>query len=114
MEKKIVKNEQDAIVIYREGKDIRLEVRLENETVWATQDQIARLFATTKQNISQHLKGIFRTDELKENSVVKDFFTTASDGKQYKVKSYKLDAILSVGYRVNSASGQPKHSGNFW
>jgi hypothetical protein len=70
--------------------------------VWLTQNLIAELFQTTKQNISLHLKNIFKEGELNENSVVKDFLTTASDGKNYKTKFYNLDAIISVGYRVNS------------
>jgi len=100
VEKKLVKKE---IVIYQ-AKSGAIELRgdFSRETIWATQDQIAGLFFTTKQNISQHLKGIFGSGELNQDSVVKDFFTTAADGKQYKVKFYNLDAILSVGYRVNS------------
>jgi prophage maintenance system killer protein len=100
--KKIKKEEQQNIIIYKEGKDVRLDVHLENETIWLTQEQIAILFDTTKQNISQHLKRIFDVDELNEISVVKDLFTTAMDGKKYKVKFYNLDAIISIGYRVNS------------
>ena len=94
---------QKNIVIYQ-AKSGAIELRgdFSDETIWATQDQIAQLFATTKQNISQHFKVIFQTKELNQNSVVKDFLTTASDGKQYKVKFYNLDAILSIGYRVNS------------
>jgi hypothetical protein len=79
-----------------------IEVRVQDETVWLTQNLIAELFQTTKQNISLHLKNIFKEGELEENSVVKDFLTTASDGKNYKTKFYNLDAIISVGYRVNS------------
>jgi len=91
------------VVIYRGSRgNVTLRADVSKDTIWATQDQIADLFATTKQNISQHLKSIFVTGELVAHSVVKDFFTTASDGKQYKVKFYNLDAILSVGYRVNS------------
>ena len=63
---------------------------------------MAELFGTSKQNIGQHLKNIFSEQELSENSVVKDFFTTAADGKQYRTKHYNLDAIISVGYRVQS------------
>lgn len=95
--------QKQKISIYKDKRgNIELRADIANETIWATQDQIAELFNTTKQNISLHLKNIFKTGELKQNSVVKDFFTTASDGKQYKVKFYNLDAILSVGYRVNS------------
>lgn len=79
-----------------------IEVRVEDETVWLTQKLIAELFQSSKQNIGQHLKNIFSEDELDENSVVKNFFTTADDGKKYQTKFYNLDAIISVGYRVNS------------
>jgi len=79
-----------------------IEVRVEDETVWLTQNLIAELFQTTKQNISLHLKNIFQDGELDENSVVKDFLTTAADGKNYNTKFYNLDAIISIGYRVNS------------
>lgn len=91
------------IVIYRtEDGNTRLEVRLEQETVWLTQQLMAELFQTTKQNIGQHLRNIFSEGELTEDSVVKKFFTTASDGKSYKTNFYNLDAIISVGYRVKS------------
>ena len=79
-----------------------IEVRVEDETVWLTQNLIAELFQTTKQNIGQHLKNIFTEAELQEDSVVKNFFTTAADGKKYNTAFYNLDAIISVGYRVNS------------
>lgn len=79
-----------------------IEVRVQDETVWLTQNLIAELFQTTKQNISLHLKNIFQDGELDENSVVKDFLTTAADGKNYNTKFYNLDAIISIGYRVNS------------
>ncbi len=105
MKKKVIKtkDKNQGMVIYQ-AKSGAIELRgdFKHETVWATQDQIAELFMTTKQNISQHLKSIFETKELNQNSVVKDFFTTAKDGKQYKVKFYNLDVLLSVGYRVNS------------
>ncbi len=74
-------------------------------TVWLTQGEMANLFDTTKQNISLHLKNIFADNELVENSVVKDSLTTASDGKQYQVKLYNLDAILAVGFRARSPRG---------
>lgn len=79
-----------------------IEVRVQDETVWLTQNLIAELFQTTKQNVSLHLKNIFQDGELDESSVVKDFLTTAADGKNYKTKFYNLDAIISIGYRVNS------------
>ncbi len=79
-----------------------VEVFIKDETVWLTQKKMAELFDTSKQNISLHLKNIFADGELVENSVVKEFLTTANDGKTYKTQYYNLDAIISVGYRVNS------------
>jgi len=79
-----------------------IEVLAQDETVWLTQKMIATLFGSTKQNVGQHLKKIFEENELQENSVVKNFFTTAEDGKKYNTAFYNLDAIISVGYRVNS------------
>ena len=93
------------IVMYQPDETIRLEVRVEDETVWLTQQQMADLFLTTKQNVSLHINNIFREDELEENSVVKESLTTAKDGKRYKTKTYNLDVIISVGYRVKSKRG---------
>lgn len=74
----------------------------EGETFWATQKTMAEVFGVTKQNISYHLNDIFKTSELDKDSVVKKILTTASDGKNYKTNFYNLNAIISVGYRVNS------------
>lgn len=82
--------------------DVKLEVLYEGETVWLTQQLLADLFDTTKQNISLHIGNIFKDGELVEKSVVKEFLTTASDGKKYLTNFYDLDAIIAVGYRVNS------------
>lgn len=82
--------------------DIKVEVFFNNETIWLTQQRLADLFDTTKQNVSSHLKNIFSEGELLEVSVVKEFLTTASDGKKYKTNFYNLDVIIAVGYRVNS------------
>lgn len=74
------------IILYKiPNKDIKVEILLENETIWLSQQKIAELFDTTKQNISLHVKNIFESGELDENSVVKDFLTTATDGKKIKV-----------------------------
>jgi hypothetical protein len=90
-------------LVYRtEDGRVKLDVRLENETLWLTQQHMAELFQTSKQNIGQHLKNIFEEGELDQESVVKNFFTTAADGKNYDTKFYNLDAIISVGYRVKS------------
>jgi len=98
-----MKNIENKIVLYtdKNGK-VELRADVEKDTLWATQEQIAQIFLSTKQNIGLHLKNIFNTSELIRDSVVKDFFTTARDGKKYKVKFYNLDAIIAVGYRVNS------------
>ena len=90
------------IVLYQPDESIRLEVRLEDETVWLTQQQIADLFGVKQPAISKHLKNIFKDGELDENSVYSILEYTATDGKKYATKFYNLDAILSVGYRVNS------------
>ena len=95
-------NPSQFIIYQSEDGQIKLDVRFVDETVWLTQALMAELFSTSKQNIGQHLKNIFLEHELNEQSVVKDFFTTASDGKQYRTKHYNLDAIISVGYRVQS------------
>lgn len=83
------------------GKD-GIEVRFENETIWLSQKLMAVLFDCSTDNISLHLKNIFKSGELNENSVTEDFSVTATDGKKYKTKHYNLDAVISVGYRVNS------------
>lgn len=94
------------ILIYRtDDGQTKIEVRLEDETVWLSQKQMVELFQTTKQNISLHLQNIFSEGELDENSVVKEYLTTASDGKQYNTKFYNLDVIISIGYRVKSLRG---------
>jgi hypothetical protein len=91
------------ILIYQaEDGQTKIEVQLQDETVWLTQRHMAELFQTSKQNIGQHLKNIFEEGELEESSVVKKFFTTAADGKRYQTSFYSLDAIISVGYRIKS------------
>lgn len=97
--------EKGEIVLYQPDDNVRLEVRLQDDTVWLTQLQMAELFKSTKQNISLHVNNIFREGELAKNSVVKECFTTASDGKNYRTKYYNLDVIISVGYRVKSSVG---------
>lgn len=84
------------------SEDVRLDVMLFEESIWLTQKSMGELFITSKQVISYHLTNIFKEEELKEISVVKEILTTASDGKNYPTKFYNLDAIISVGYRVNS------------
>lgn len=91
------------VVIYQSRNGaIEIKADSEFETIWLTQDQIASLFDVQKAAISKHLKNIFLTEELNENSVVSILEITAKDNKKYKVKHFNLDAVLSVGYRVNS------------
>ena len=82
--------------------EMDVNVSPNEETVWLTQNEISQLFDTTKQNVSLHINKAFKEKEFDKKSVVKDFFTTASDGKLYKTKHYNLDVIISVGYRVKS------------
>ncbi len=94
------------IVIYQSDElSTKLEVKVEEETVWLSQAQMVELFNTTKQNISLHINNVFKEKELERNSVVKYSLTTARDGKEYKVNYYNLDVIISVGYRVKSKRG---------
>ncbi len=103
MKKLNTKDELTDFLLYTspDGK-IKVEVILNNETVWLTQKAIAQLFGVQVPAISKHLKNIFESGELEENSVISILETTAGDGKNYQVKYFNLDAIISVGYRVNS------------
>ena len=94
---------KNEIILYQPNEEIKLEVRLEDETVWLTQAQIANLFNVGQPAISKHLKNIYSSGELQESSTYSILEYMGNDGKQtYKVKYYNLDAILSIGYRVNS------------
>ena len=95
-------SKENEIVLYQPNNAVHLEVRISNDSVWLTQSQIAFLFGVKQPAISKHLNNIFKSGELDENSVYSILEYTASDGKIYKTKFYNLDAILSVGYRVNS------------
>ncbi len=99
------RQEQDVLLYQTDDGTTRVEVRVAGETVWLNQNQMADLFLTTKQNVGQHIRNVFAEGELAPESVVKDFFTTAADGKQYRTKHYSLDVIISVGYRVKSHRG---------
>lgn len=101
----IESNNKGEIVMYQPDETIRLEVRVEDETVWLSQAQMAELFKATKQNVSLHINNIFKEDELDRISVVKESLTTARDGKRYKTQFYNLDVIISVGYRIKSKRG---------
>ena len=91
------------IILYQPDSEVRLEVRLEDETVWLTQEQIAALFGTKRPAITKHLSNIYNSGELAQDSTCSILEHMGNDGKQkYVTKYYNLDAILSVGYRVNS------------
>ncbi len=91
------------ILIYQgQGGQTKIEVQLQGETIWLSQADMSDLYQTTKQNISLHIQNIYEEGELDEGSVVKEYLTTASDGKNYKTKHYNLDMIISVGYRIKS------------
>ncbi len=93
------------IVLYQPDETLKLDVQVGDDTVWLSQSQMVELFQTTKQNISLHINNIFKEGELNAISVVKDYLTTASDGKKYRTKYYNLDVIISAGYRVKSLRG---------
>ncbi len=93
------------IVIYKSKEGPKLEVRLKEDTVWLTQKQMALLFDKGVSTINEHIKNIFKEGELSENSVIRKFRITASDGKTYETNFYNLDVIISVGYRVKSLRG---------
>jgi hypothetical protein len=98
-------NISELIIYQTEDGQTKLEVQLENETVWLSQNQMAELFDTSKKNVSLHIKNAINEGEFDVNSVVKDSLTTASDGKAYPTNFYNLDVIISVGYRVKSLRG---------
>jgi hypothetical protein len=107
-------NDDDSLIRSSKGEFIfyttddgrsRVECRFEEETIWLSQALMAELFDRSKKTISEHLKNLFEEGELIENSVVRNFRTTASDGKSYAVQHYNLEAILAVGFRVKSPRG---------
>lgn len=99
-------DEQGEIIIYQTEDGLtKIDVTMQDETVWLSQADMSTLFQTTKQNISLHINNIFKDGELDRASVVKEYLTTGADGKNYKTKFYNLDVIISVGYRVKSQRG---------
>ena len=99
-----MENQKGEILFYqREDGSAQIDVRLEEDTVWLTQAQLVILYQSSKANVSEHIKHIFEEGELIENSVVRNFRTTAPDGKNYITKHYNLDMIISVGYRIKSS-----------
>ena len=103
MQKKIPDNQ---IAFYQSPEGmVNIEVLYAEENIWLPQKRMAELFDTTVPNVNMHLKNLLEKGEIEEKSVIKDFLTTASDGKKYKTKFYSLEAIIAVGYRVNSERG---------
>jgi len=97
-------NKELQFLIYNTPQEnIKVDVVVKDETIWLTQKAMAALFGTSRENITMHLKSVFENAELQEISVCKKFLLTAADGKNYNTQFYNLDAIISVGYRVNSA-----------
>ena len=106
MKEKTDNQERSQVILYQtEDGKTRVEVRFEQENVWLTQKMMAELFETTVANINIHLKNIFQSGEQPQNSVIKEFLITASDGKKYKTKMYGLETIIALGFRVNSLRG---------
>ena len=101
----MMENKSQIIIYQTQDGLTKIETRLEDETVWLTQAQLCELFQKSKSSISEHIKHVFEEGELNESSVVRNFRTTAPDGKSYDTAFYNLDVIISVGYRVKSQRG---------
>lgn len=95
-------NDSEILIYQSENGSTRIDVKIIDETVWLTQAQLCELYQTSKSNVSEHIKHIFEEGELDQESVVRKFRTTASDGKNYNVVHYNLDMIISLGYRIKS------------
>ncbi|MBU1215797.1 virulence RhuM family protein [bacterium] len=98
-------NNSNILIYQTEDGQTKIQTRLEGETVWLTQGQLCELFQKSKSTISEHIKNIFEEEELAEDSVVRNFRTTAADGKNYSVSHYSLEMILAIGFRVRSKRG---------
>lgn len=95
----------DGVIFYEgDDKSLRIKTLVEDDNLWLSQAQLADLYHTSKQNISQHLKKCFVEQELDKSSVVKNFFTTATDGKKYDTTFYNLDVVIWLGYRIDSGT----------
>lgn len=104
-------NRTELMMYQTEDGQTKIDVRMENETVWLSLDQMAELFQRDKSTISRHIRNIFAEGELDREAVVAKFATTASDGKTYQVDFYNLDVIISVGYRVRLCAAHSSASG---
>ncbi|MDR1939246.1 MAG: virulence RhuM family protein [Clostridiales bacterium] len=101
-ENKDIKKQLQFLMYSTPEEDIKVKALIKNETIWLTQKAMGELFATSADNVGLHLKNIFEGGELDKNSVTEIFSATANDGKNYNTQFYNLDAIIAVGYRVNS------------
>ena len=106
-------NSQFLIYQNQEG-DIKIDVRFEDETIWLSQAEMSVLFSKDKRTISEHISNIFKEGELDENSVIWNFRTTATDGKEYQVEYYNPDVIISVDYRVKSQQAHREILSRVW
>ena len=95
----------NSIVIYETDNNVNVEAYLENENIWLNQEQISKLYNKSKSTISEHIKNIIEEQELDKNAVVRDFRTTAKDGKSYNTNYYNLEMIIAIGFRVKSNQG---------
>ena len=95
-------NNNNILIYVSKDGNVKVDVNFQNDDIWMSQEVMANLYGTTKNNISMHLNNIFKEEELIKDSVVKVFLTTANDGKKYNILHYNLDAIIAVGYRINS------------
>ena len=103
MSNKLIRNSTAEFLIFTgQSGEQSIEARYEDESIWLTQKLMAELFGVDVRTINEHLRNIFKSNELDERSVIRKFRTTAADGKNYNTQHYSLDAIISVGYRVNS------------
>ena len=103
--KNIIMENQGEIILYQPDEEIKLDVHLENETVWLSIDEMSHLFGRDISVVGKHIRNIFKEGELIKDSVWEKFAYTASDNKTYQVDYYNLDVIISVGYRVKSQRG---------
>ena len=90
------------LIYQNQEGDVKIDVRFQDETIWLSQAEMSVLFSKDKRTISEHISNIFKEGELDKNSVIRNFRTTATDGKEYQVEYYNLDVIISVGYQVKS------------
>jgi hypothetical protein len=102
---KITPSNSDFILYTSQDGEVRVDVFINDETVWLTQKAMQELFGRSKSTVSEHISNVFKEGELDENQVVRKFRTTADDGKDYEVSYYNLDVIISVGYRIKSQRG---------